>query len=159
MTDDDVPQQDEPAEHLRFRSYVNELDRVTEVDEVDVIGAVLADSDQVMAQSAVLRHLDNRAGSLNSASASGYESWVERTTQAVADHPFLTRRLRDWSLVRAVTLAQPWRPDALLEASDWAQLKVAESRNAAALKVLATRGRTKRIRNAARAAFSPSPPR
>ncbi|GEB57212.1 hypothetical protein [Streptomyces gardneri] len=69
---------------------------------------------------------------------------------ATTRYPFLTRRLREWSLFRAITLRQPWRPDALLDSSDWLQLKTAEASNAAALEILADSGRTKRIRNTAR---------
>ncbi|MFD6288860.1 hypothetical protein [Streptomyces sp. NPDC060205] len=119
MTDHEVLRQEEPAEHLRFRSYVRELERVTEVDEVYVIGAVLADSDQVMARSAVLRHLDRRAAGLSSGPGS------------VSCLTHLTGRSSKWP--------QP--------------------SNAAALEVLATRVRTKRIRDAAMVAFSASTPR
>ncbi|MGW5126828.1 hypothetical protein ACWEQ7_22810 [Streptomyces sp. NPDC004069] len=101
-----------------------------------------------MAQSAVLRHLDRRATDLHSSSA--YEPWAEKMPQATTRCPFLTRRLREWCLFRAVTLGQPWRPDTLLESSDWLQLKTAEAANAAALEILADPGRTKRIRDTAR---------
>lgn len=101
-----------------------------------------------MAQSAVLRYLDSRAADLHSGPA--YESWASKMTQATTRYPFLTRRLHEWSLFRAVTLRQPWCPDALLDSSDWLQRKTAETSNAAALEILAARGRTKRIRNAAR---------
>lgn len=71
-------------------------------------------------------------------------------TRATTLHPFLAQRLREWSLIRAVTLGQPWHPKALLESSNWLQLKMAEASNAAALEILADSGRTKRIRNTAR---------
>ncbi|WP_327692887.1 hypothetical protein [Streptomyces sp. NBC_00459] len=71
-------------------------------------------------------------------------------TRSTTHHPFLTQRLREWSLFRAVTLGQPCRPDALLESSNWLQLKAAETSNAAVLAILAAGGRTKRIRNTAR---------
>ncbi|WP_328494721.1 hypothetical protein OHS59_19715 [Streptomyces sp. NBC_00414] len=148
MDDHDVPRQNEPAEHLRFRDYLSGLGQVSEADEEDLVSAVLTDSDRTMAQSAVLRHLDHRAADLHSGSA--YESWAERMRRATARHPFLTRRLDEWSLLRAVTLGRPWHSEALLESSDWAQLKTSESSNTAALELLATRGRTKRIRNTAR---------
>ncbi|MFE4599279.1 hypothetical protein ACFRKE_00290 [Kitasatospora indigofera] len=148
MNQHDALQQEEPAEHLRFRDYLSKLEQATEADEVDLISEVLTDPDQTMAQSAVVRHLDRRAADLLCGPA--YEPWAERLTQATTRCPFLTRRLREWSLFRAVTLRHPWRPDALLESSDWLQLKTAAASNEAALEILADIGRTKRIRNTAR---------
>lgn len=72
-------------------------------------------------------------------------------TQVTTRYPFLTRWPREWTLFRAVTLGQPWNPDALLESSNWLQPKTTETSNAAALEVLADGGRTKRIRNTVRA--------
>ncbi|MFC9331680.1 hypothetical protein [Kitasatospora sp. NPDC057015] len=148
MNQHDTSQQEEPTEHLRFRDYLSELEQATEADEVDLVSEVLTDPDQTMAQSAVVRHLDRRAADLHYGPA--YEPWAEKMTRATTRYPFLTRRLREWSLFRAVTLRQPWRPDALLDSSDWLQLKTAEASNAAALEILADSGRTKRIRNTAR---------
>ncbi|MGI5133521.1 MULTISPECIES: hypothetical protein [unclassified Streptomyces] len=148
MNHHDATQEEEPPEHLRFWAYLSKLEHVTEADEVDLVSEVLTDPDQTMAQSAVLRHLDRRATDLHSGSA--YDPWVEKMTQATTRYPFLTQRLREWCLFRAVTLGQLWRPDALLESSSWFQLKTAEATNAAALEILADRGRTKRIRNTAR---------
>ncbi|MFE7582213.1 hypothetical protein ACFU5Y_11715 [Streptomyces gardneri] len=139
--------QEEPAEHLRFRDYLSKFEQATEADEVDLVGEVLADPDQAMAQSAVVRHLDRRAADLHCGPV--YEPWAEKMALATTRYPFLTRRLREWSLFRAITLWQPWRPDALLDSSDWLQLKTAEASNAAALEILADSGRTKRIRNTA----------
>lgn len=65
-------------------------------------------------------------------------------------NPFLIQRLREWSLVRAVTLEQPWQTDELLESSNWLQLKMSEESNGTALEILADGGRTKRIRHQAR---------
>ncbi|GGX64025.1 hypothetical protein [Streptomyces fructofermentans] len=151
----DAPQQEEPAEHVRFRNHLSRLEQATEADEFEVVEAVLADQDRTVAQSAVLRHLDRRARGLHSEPA--YPSWAESMTRATTRHPFLTRRLDEWSLFRAIALAERWSPDALLGASDWLQLRTAEAPNAAALEVLAARGRTKRIRNTARSTLKRSP--
>lgn len=72
---------------------------------------------------------------------------MARTTSS---YPFLERRLREWTLFRAITLGLPWQQDALVESSDWLQRKVAAALNADALALLAEHGRTRRIRNAAR---------
>ncbi|MEU0785374.1 hypothetical protein ABZ341_27810 [Streptomyces sp. NPDC006173] len=139
---------EEPAEHLRFAAYLSALEQSTDSDEADLVGEVLTDPDQTMAQSAVLRHLDRRATDLHP--GPDYEPWAETMTRATIRHPFLTQRLREWSLFRAVTQGQPWQPDALLDASNWLQLKTAETSDTDALALLAERGRTKRIRNTAR---------
>lgn len=64
-------------------------------------------------------------------------------TQATIDHPFLTQRLREWSLFRAVTLELPWPPDDLLASSNWLQLKTAATTNTEANKILAEAGRVR----------------
>jgi len=103
-----------------------------------------------MAQSAVSRHLDQRAGTL--LPGPDYLPWARAMTGVVASYPFLVQRLHEWSLFRAVTLRQSWSPDALTGASNWLQLKIAADPGATtAALILAEAGRTKRIRNAARA--------
>lgn len=139
----------DPDEHVRFAAHLDELRQVADVDEVDLVRRVLTDPDPTMAQSAVLRHLDRRAAGLCLDPA--YEAWVGAMAQAVSGRPFLTRRLREWSLLRAVTLNLPWHPDDLLTSSNWLQLKAAAAANTEARQVLAEAGRTKRIRNTARA--------
>ncbi|MGW9399527.1 hypothetical protein [Streptomyces sp. NPDC055642] len=74
--------------------------------------------------------------------------------QDTIDHPFLAQGLREWSVFRAVTLKLPWQPDDLLAASNWLQLKTAAGTNTEAIEILAEAGRTKRIRNTARAGLS-----
>ncbi|MFF5482129.1 hypothetical protein ACFY5C_33090 [Streptomyces sp. NPDC012935] len=138
----------EPDEHLRFAVYLDELRRVRDADEVDLVGLVLTDADQSMAQSAVLRHLDRRAADL--CLEPSYPSWAESMQLVVLSRPFLTRRLREWSLLRAIALEQPWHQGDLLASSDWLQLKAAAASSTKAMEILAAGGRTKRIRNTAR---------
>ncbi|WP_331721117.1 hypothetical protein [Streptomyces sp. NBC_00454] len=145
---DDALQSEEPAEHLRFWAYLSALEQVTDADEPELIREVLADPDQMMAESAVLRHLDHRAGGLHR--GPGYEPWAEMMTQATTGSPFLAQRLQEWSLYRVVALGQPWRPDALLGSSNRLQLMVATASNTDAVRLLAEQGRTKRIRNTAK---------
>ncbi|MCX2184129.1 hypothetical protein KV205_26885 [Streptomyces sp. SKN60] len=147
MQHHDTPRE-EPAEHLRFAAHLRALERVSDADEADLVGEVLADPDRTMAQSAVLRHLDRRAADLHHEPA--YEPWAASMTRATLHHPFLTRRLREWSLLRALTLGQRWHQDALLDSSDWLQHRAATGSNTGALEVLADRGRTQRIRATAR---------
>ncbi|WP_405463290.1 hypothetical protein OG783_02735 [Streptomyces jietaisiensis] len=145
----------EPAEHRRFAHYLSELQQVTDADEAGLVGEVLADPDRTMARSAVVRHIDRRAADLLPGPA--YERWTETMAQAVVGHPFLTRRLLEWSLLRAVTQGGPWHPAALLASSDWLQLKAAATPHTEALRILAVDGRTKRIRHTAEANLRNSP--
>ncbi|MDQ0808376.1 hypothetical protein QFZ63_000090 [Streptomyces sp. B3I7] len=97
-----------PDEHVRFAAYLDQLGRVADLDEVDLVRRVLTDPDRTMAQSAVLRHLDRRAAGLCPGPA--YEGWAQAMTPATNARPFLAQRLREWSLFRAVTLKLPWQP-------------------------------------------------
>ncbi|MBF4135780.1 MULTISPECIES: hypothetical protein [Streptomyces] len=141
-----------PDEHVRFAAYLDELGRVTDPDEVHLVSRVLTDPDQPMAQSAVLRHLDRRAAGLYPGPA--YRGWVQAMTEATIDHPFLAQRLREWSLFRTVALKLPWQPDEMLASSNWLQLKTAAGTNTEAIELLSEAGRTKRIRNTAKATLS-----
>ncbi|MFD5574785.1 hypothetical protein [Streptomyces cadmiisoli] len=137
-----------PEDVLRFTAYLQALRRIPDDEELSLITTILEDSDAT-AQSAVLRHLDQRADTL--LRGEGYVPWAQAMTQVVAPRPFLIQRLHEWSLFRAVILSQPWSLDALTRASNWLQLKIAESQSAIeAVEILAQAGRTKRIRNTAR---------
>jgi hypothetical protein len=115
---------DTPREHLRLAAWLQALRQVPDDDELCLVAEVLQDPDVTMAQSAVLRHLDQRASTL--IRGPDYMPWAQAMASAVAPRPFLLQRLHEWSLLRAVTLGQPWSPDALAEASNWLQLKIAE---------------------------------
>lgn len=141
-----------PDEHVRFAAYLDELGHVAAPDEVDLVGRVLTDPDQTMAQSAVLRHLDRRAADLHASPA--YEGWAQAMTQATIGRPVLAQRLREWSLFRAVTLKLPWQPEDLIASSIWLQLRTAAETNTEAIEILAEAGRTKRIRNTVKASLN-----
>jgi hypothetical protein len=146
----DVPQ-DEPDEHLRYWAYLSEFAQVAEADELAMVTRVLSDPDLVMAQSAILEHLERRGCDLYLGFA--FEPWAEAMARATAGHPLLTRRLQEWSPFRAIMLGQPWDPAALLESSGWLQRKVAATPGHEALQLLADSGPSKRIRNTARASL------
>jgi len=153
MTAESGSGRDTPQEHLRFAAWVQALRQVPDDDELTLVADVLQDPDVAMAQSAVLGHLDQRASTL--IQGPDYAPWARAMAGAVASRPFLLQRLREWSLLRAIALGQPWSPGALAEASNWLQLKIAESPGTSeAAVVLARAGRTKRIRNTARAAVT-----
>jgi hypothetical protein len=145
-----APEPHEPAEHTRFAAYTRALEQVAAPDEPDLIRRVLADPDQTMAQSAIVGHIDRQAAPRYLTPA--YDAWAQSAAQVTADRPFLAQRLREWTLLRAIALNQPWDPSALTEASNWLQLKIAETPTmpSAALTLLAAEGRTKRIRHTAR---------
>ncbi|UKY47519.1 hypothetical protein [Streptomyces inhibens] len=148
--------EDEPSEHVRFAVHLQALAQVTVTEEPDLVSTVLTDPDQTMAQSAVARHLDRRAAGLCPDHA--YEPWARSMAEVIARHPFLVQRLHEWSLFRAISLAQPWTPSALTDASDWLQRKIADDLDAPdALALLAEHGRTKRIRNTAKAGITRRP--
>ncbi|MFJ7334738.1 hypothetical protein ACIQUU_15990 [Streptomyces sp. NPDC101116] len=150
MHTEDSPE--EPAEHARFGRYLVELEQVADRDEVELVGRVLADPDQVMAQAAVVRHVDRRAAELRPEAA--WQEWAGAMARVVDGRPFLVRRLEEWSLYRSVVLRLPWHRDDLLAASDRLQLRTAAGSNPEALAVLAAHGRTKRIRSTARAGLA-----
>ncbi|MFB8036546.1 hypothetical protein ACFC5Z_27110 [Streptomyces sp. NPDC056004] len=144
-----VPDRDEPPEHLRFAAYLQALAQVRYQEERSLMTEVLTDPDPAMAQSAVVRHLDRRATDL--LKSPEYATWAQAMVKVLEPHPFLVQRLHEWSLFRAVALAQPWLPGALTDSSDWLQRKIVESLDTSdALAVLAETGRTRRVRNTAR---------
>ncbi|WKX09485.1 hypothetical protein [Streptomyces sp. NL15-2K] len=126
------------------------MEQVTASDEPDLIRRILADPDQTMARSAIVRHIDRQAATRYSTPA--YDAWAESVAQATAGNPFLTQRLRDWALLRSIAVTQQWDPASLAEAPNWLQLKIAATPAipSAALTLLAAEGRTKRIRHTAR---------
>lgn len=141
---------EEPAEHGRFACYPQAIEAVAEADEADLVAAVLRDQDMTMADSAVCRHLDRRAADLLTGPA--FTAWARTMTEVFADRDFLTLRLREWTLLRTIALGRPWTAEDLTSASDWFQRTATTMRfvvSPEALSLLAERGRTRRVRNAA----------
>ncbi|MGW6873490.1 hypothetical protein [Streptomyces xanthophaeus] len=144
------PTDEEPPEHLRFARYRQALDAVAEADEAGLLAAVLRDEDEVMAEGAVGLHLDRRAADL--LTGPGFDPWARVVSEVIAERRFLTRRLREWTLLRTVALDGAWSADELTGASDWFQRMAATTQivtSPEALGLLAERGRTRRVRNAA----------
>ncbi|MFD8696404.1 hypothetical protein [Kitasatospora purpeofusca] len=141
---------DEPPEHRRYAQYLRALGSVAETDEADLLAAVLRDEDQSMAEAAVNQHLERRAA--EQLTGPGFPAWAAMTATVVGDRAFLVRRLREWTLLRSLALDGPWTEEELLTASDWFQRTVTTSplvTSPAAFGLLAERGRTRRVRNAA----------
>ncbi|MFH0518437.1 hypothetical protein ACHBTE_14805 [Streptomyces sp. M41] len=142
---------EEPAEHRRFAEYLRALEAVAEEDEAGLVAAVLADQDAVMADGAVGRHLDRRAAQL--LTGPRFTSWARAMSEVIDARAFLTRRLREWTLLRAVALGEPWTAGELTGASDWFQRAASATpavTSSDALRLLAEEGRTRRVRHAAR---------
>lgn len=136
------------GEHERYARYLLEFANVSDDGEPDLVRAVLTDPDRVMAESAVVRHLDLRAAAL--LTGPGFPEWAARIGALVANHRFPARRLREWVLLRAITCDEDWQESELTSASDWLQRRAcAEPAAPTALAVLAEQGRTRRVRAAA----------
>lgn len=99
---DGQPAQDE---HRRFAQYLQDLAVVRDEDEADLIATVLRDPDAAMAQSAVVRHLDNRA--MHLLSDQRFTDWARATATAIGEREFLSHRLHEWTLLRSITAGQP----------------------------------------------------
>ena len=140
----------EPSEHRRFARYLHALEAVAETGEADLVAAVLRDRDTAMAESAVGRHMDRRASELLTDPA--FTGWAHAMAEVIAERDFLTRRLREWSLLRSIVLGEPWAVEKVTGASDWFQRLATTTQIVSspdALRMLADHGRTRRIRNAA----------
>ncbi|MDX3534589.1 hypothetical protein PV721_09440 [Streptomyces sp. MB09-01] len=145
---------EEPPEHGRSARYLEVLDAVPEsvleADEAALVAEVLRDACVSMAESAVNRHLERRAAHL--LTGPGFPSWAAMMAAIIGDRPFLTRRLREWTLLRTIALGEPWAAEELTGASDWFQRTASAAQVVtapAALTLLAEHGRTRRVRNAA----------
>ncbi|MET9594452.1 hypothetical protein ABZY45_26525 [Streptomyces sp. NPDC006516] len=145
------PQHDgEPAEHHRYAHYLQALDAVPEAEEADLVATVLRDQDLAMAQAAVVHHLDRRAARLLADAA--FPAWAHTMDAVVGGRNYLTRRLREWTLLRSIAMDEPWAAEELTAASDWFQRTATTAQiitSPDALGLLAERGRTRRVRNAA----------
>ncbi|MFI7355641.1 hypothetical protein ACIBTP_17005 [Streptomyces avidinii] len=145
------PDDDTPPEHWRYARHLEALavapDRGAEA-EVEVVAAVLRDPDRVMAESAVVTHLDRRAAQL--LADDQFPAWAVDMAAALTGRPFPERRLREWSLLKAVNRDEPWSAEELTAASDWCQRTAVRLLTSyEALNLLATAARTRRVRNAA----------
>ncbi|MGW6416237.1 hypothetical protein [Streptomyces sp. NPDC055055] len=123
---------------------------MADADEVTLVASVLRDPDRGMASSAVGRHVDRRAAAL--LTGPRFTDWSAALADACAGDDFLVRRLREWTLLDTVARGGPWSADEVTGASDWFQRTVATTpvpTSPEALRLLAERGRTRRVRHAA----------
>ncbi|WP_051806687.1 hypothetical protein [Streptomyces sp. NRRL F-2664] len=140
-----------PPEHWRYARHLEALAATPGAHaeaEADTVAAVLRDPDRVMAESAVVTHLDRRAAGL--LTDDGFTAWAGAISGVLAGRAFPERRLREWSLLKAVTRGEPWSAAELAGASDWCQrTAVRLLASCEALELLAAGARTGRVRYAA----------
>ncbi|MEU7554169.1 hypothetical protein AB0B01_17855 [Streptomyces sp. NPDC044571] len=116
--------------------------------EAAAVGAVLGDPDPVMAESAVVTHLDRRAAHLPAGAR--FAAWARAMATVLDDRAFPARRLREWTLLKAIAQGDPWTAAELTAASDWCQRTAAQALTSyEALSLLAGAARTHRVRNTA----------
>ncbi|MFD3326803.1 hypothetical protein [Streptomyces sp. NPDC058701] len=152
------PDDGAPAEHWRYARHLEALAAAPDTAaEVEVVSAVLRDPDPVMAESAVVTHLDRRAERLLADEA--FPVWSGALGAALTGRAFAERRLREWTLLRAVDGGGPWSAAELTAASDWCQRTAVRSvASVEALTLLAADARTRRVRNAAAERLRRHPP-
>ncbi|MGW7439270.1 hypothetical protein [Streptomyces sp. NPDC054849] len=138
-----------PPEHWRYGRHLEFLAlAMGESAEAEAVAAVLRDPDPVMAESAVVTHLDRRAARL--LADEGFPAWACAMAAELDGRAFPERRLREWILLKAITRDEPWSAAELTAASDWCQRTAAQSLHSyEALSLLAGDARTRRVRNAA----------
>ncbi|MEV4195660.1 hypothetical protein [Streptomyces toxytricini] len=155
-----APEGTEPPEHWRYARYLDALaaaaaagtpaagGRAEAEAEAGAVAAVLRDPDPVMAESAVVTHLDRRAARL--LHTDGFADWAAAMSAAVAGRAFAAGRLREWVLLKAVVRGEPWSAEELARASDWCQRTAVRSPvPEEALVLLAGAARTRLVRNGA----------
>ncbi|WP_369227186.1 hypothetical protein AB5J52_42460 [Streptomyces sp. R39] len=132
-------------EHQRFARCLHELAVVRDEDEADLVTRILRDPDTTMAQSVIVRHLDRHAAQL--LTDEGFTAWARAMAEISAEREFLARRLREWTLLRSITVGEPWGSEEVTTGSDWFQRKAVETLpSPAVLTLLAEAGRTRRVR-------------
>ncbi|WP_162793260.1 hypothetical protein [Streptomyces globosus] len=155
-----APEGTAPPEHWRYARHLDALaaaaaagtpaagSRAEAEAEACAVAAVLRDPDPVMAESAVVTHLDRRAVRL--LHSDGFADWAAAMSAAVAGRAFAAGRLREWVLLKAVVRGEPWSAEELARASDWCQRTAVRSPvPPEALVLLAGAARTRLVRNGA----------
>ncbi|MFD6187611.1 hypothetical protein [Streptomyces goshikiensis] len=139
----------EPPEYWRYTLHLDSLAAAPdEAAEAERMAAVLRDPDRVMAESAVVTHLDRRAAQL--LADERFRDWARAVGAVLDGRAFPVVRLREWTLLKSVHQGEPWSVAELSGASDWCQrTAVALLTSYEALGLLAEAGRTRRVRNAA----------
>jgi hypothetical protein len=141
---------DDPADgHALFDQLSAAVREGRPGDDPALIAALLAEPDRLTAESVLTSLVDSRAERLGSAAS--LAEWAQPLLDAVGDDGFIARRVREWSLFKALQGGEPVDREALAAASNWLQRKVVEEADSAVvLTVLGEVARTKRLRNLAK---------
>ncbi|MCX4524288.1 MULTISPECIES: hypothetical protein [unclassified Streptomyces] len=144
-----APEGTVPPEHWRYARHLDSLAAAPdEAAEAERVAAVLRDPDTVMAESAVVTHMDRRAAQL--LADERFPGWAGAMGGVLGGRAFPVRRLREWTLLKSINQGEPWSVAELSAASDWCQrTAVTLLTSYEALGLLAEAGRTRRVRNAA----------
>jgi hypothetical protein len=134
-------------EHTRYALYMQALSDISPSHDRSAISAILSDPDEAMRESVLVHFVDKRAQIL---SPRDFLEWGASMSDLVGSSPFLLRRLEESGLLKQAELGSFLSENQVLESSDWMQMKLIEvTRSSTMLNLLARRGRTKRIRQAA----------
>ncbi|MGW7097947.1 hypothetical protein [Streptomyces sp. NPDC054838] len=136
----------EPFERWRYARHLAALAAACgEAAEAEAVAAVLRDPDPVMAESAVVTHLDRRAVRL--LADRRFPAWARAMEAALDGRLFPSRRLREWTLLRTIVGGGRWSATELTAASDWCQRTAARTVDSSeALGALAASARSHRVR-------------
>ncbi|MFJ1865238.1 hypothetical protein ACIOD1_11465 [Streptomyces sp. NPDC088097] len=143
-----------PEGHWRYFRHLDRLDAISvdpdagPAEEAGAVAVVLRDPDPVMAESAVVTHLDRRAVRL--APGAEFAAWARALGPVLDGREFPARRLHEWTLLHAIGGGAGWSPADLTAASDWCQRTAAHTlADLGALTLLAGSARTHRVRQTA----------
>src|SRR5215472_1296903 len=153
---DGLDRRDDPRlvaedEQARYDLYGDALRAAGIGTERPVLEIVQRDPDLAMKEAAIVAHIDRVAKEL--ASRQDFSQWWQGQMSSlhVNDLPFAARRAAEWSLIKQIREGEPVDPQLVSDATDWLQrLLVTEAVVDDVLGVLASRGRTKRVRASAK---------
>lgn len=135
--------------HERYRVYLEALAAVPTAEEGEIVMLVLRDPDRVMAESALISHVDRQASRLRSPGS--FAAWAAGVAGAVGHQSFLARRIREWQLFKTVMEGGDVDAETLADSSNWLQRKIVdEAMSPTVLATMGEVGRTKRVRNLAK---------
>jgi hypothetical protein len=141
---------DDPADgHARFDELSTAVRESGPGDDPALIATILAEPDRLMAESVLTSFVDSRAELLDSAAS--LARWAEPLLDAVGDDGFIARRVREWSLFKALQSGASVDREALAAATNWLQRKLVEEAYSDVLLTMQCEvDRTKRVRNLAK---------
>lgn len=136
-------------EHARYQLYLTVMPSSDSSTEHDLMARIMRDPDQVMSEAAITHYIDDKASSISTSEQ--FITWSTGVRNLVKGHQFLVQRINEWILFKTLKDGRQVLSDELTGATDWLQRKIASELDSPhALEVMASFGRTKRVRNLAR---------